>query len=131
MLLLEKKTLRLYLNAQEREHAASKVRKAQVDVIMRMMAHKAQFPSALAHLRAIIAMIALSRLSTSQLLMITKEVVSQIKVTMIAHHKGPADADNSQFNQSSQSLRLQLDPDQSRLENMSGGRLVQLSHDDL
>ena len=63
--------------------------------------------------------------------MITKEVVSQIKVTMIAHHKGPADADNSQFNQSSQPLMLQQDPDQSSAKKMSGGRLVQLSHDDL
>ena len=113
----------------ERDHAELKT--LHVNVILSLKGHKAQCLSALAHLRAIIAMIALSRLSTSQLLMITKEVVSQIKVTMIAHHKGPADADNSQFNQSSQSLRLQLDPDQSRLENMSGGRLVQLSHDDL
>ena len=132
MLLLQK-SLMLYLNAQEREHAASKVRSVHVDVILRMMVHKAQFPSALAHLRAIIAMIALSRPLTSPLLMITKEVVSLIKETTIILNKSPAtDADSNLFNQSSHSkqpLMWLLDPDQSSVKRTSGDPLVPIDHD--
>ena len=68
-------------------------------VILSLKVHKAQFLSALAHLRAIIATIVLSRLSTSQLLMITKEVVSVIKEAMISAGKSLAiGADSSLFN---------------------------------
>ena len=68
-------------------------------VILSLKVHKAQFLSALAHLRAIIATIVLSRLSTSQLLMITKEVASVIKEAMISAGKSLAiGADSSLFN---------------------------------
>ena len=76
-------------------------------VILSLKVQKAQFPSALAHLRAIIATIVLSRLSTSQLLMITKEVVSVIKEAMISAGKSLAiGADSSLFNLFNHSRQL-------------------------
>ena len=76
-------------------------------VILSLKVHKAQFLSALAHLRAIIATIVLSRLSTSQLLMITKEVVSVIKEAMISASKSLAiGADSSLFNLFNHSRQL-------------------------